>query len=200
MPCHNLHFSTCFYQSSSLPSGLFMACCLAFSAAASPPASPAPPLPFGVAPPELPPPLVEYPLSLGVSPPAGAIFLAGLLLGGAGGAGFPAGLIGGGGGGAACLTSSRYAAGVQPLVPSDFFASHQPLFSFCVTEMISPLARLSSPLVWPAKSYRALNCGSLGGAAAAGGGGGGGGARLEADPFRAWPLERAATGCGTAAG
>lgn len=52
-----------------------------------------------------------------------------------------------------------------------------PLFSFCVTRMISSLRRLSSPADWPAKSYRALKVGSLGAAGAAGGGGGGGGAR-----------------------
>ena len=57
-----------------------------------------------------------------------------------------------------------------------------PLFSFCVTRMISSLRRLSSPADWPAKSYRALKVGSFGagGAAAGGGGGGGGGAPLEA--------------------
>lgn len=48
--------------------------------------------------------------------------------------------------------------------------------------MISSFLRLSSPLVWPAKSYNALKVGSCGGAAgAAGGGGGGGGARPEED-------------------
>lgn len=57
-----------------------------------------------------------------------------------------------------------------------------PLFSFCVTRMISSLPRLSSPALWPAKSYSALYRGSFGcggAACACGGGGGGGGARAE---------------------
>lgn len=97
-------------------------------------------------------------------------------------------------------------------------AGNIPLFSFCVTKMISSLPRLSSPADWPAKSYKALYLGSVGcagGGAGATGGGGGGGARvLAADAVRAWvpvPFDSAATvwgialgcdtaGCDTAAG
>lgn len=70
--------------------------------------------------------------------------------------------------------------------------------------MISFFVKLSSPLVCPAKSYRALYVGSLDTAGAAGGGGGGGTRAEEAeavdaaDSLRAWlvPLLRFATGCG----
>jgi len=54
--------------------------------------------------------------------------------------------------------------------------------------MTSPALMLSSPSDCPAKSYSALNVGSVGaaGAAAGGGGGGGGGARIDdADSFLA---------------
>lgn len=77
-----------------------------------------------------------------------------------------------------------------------------PLFSFCVTRMISPSRRLSSPADWPAKSYRALKVGSFGAAGAAAGGGGGGGGARDAEFEREWFAEplRAATGCGTGLG
>lgn len=113
-----------------------MACDLAFNAAASPPARPGL-VPVGVAVPLLPP--FEYPLSLGAPGDGAGLRPAGRFAGGAGatlpfatpfaaGAGGGGGRDATGGGGGACLTSSRYAAGVQPDAEESIRRpSHQPI-------------------------------------------------------------------------
>lgn len=83
-------------------------------------------------------------------------------------------------------------------VPIHVGGLYIPLFSFCVTRMISPSRILSSPADCPAKSYNALYVGSFGAGGAAGGPGGGGGAggTRDADELRACPVpfDSAATG------